>query len=65
MSTIATCMITALKSIAIVFDVIMFVVLLYFASGLRWRNEKDRSSIIGFGWMLTTVGISVMAILIS
>ena len=49
--------------IAIVLDVVMFVVLLYFASGLRWSKEQDRASIVGFGIMIGTVLLSVVCIL--
>ena len=64
MSPIATGFIQMLKSVTVVFDVILFIVLLYFARVLRWRNEKDRPSVIGFGFMMATIVMSVISILI-
>lgn len=64
MNDIATNAISMLKSTAIVLDVVMFVVLLYFASGLKWSESKDRASIIGFGFMMLTVVLSVIGILL-
>ena len=63
MNPLAASAISLLKSITIVLDVVMFVVLLYFASGLRWRKEQDRASIVGFGIMIGTVVLSVVCIL--
>lgn len=63
MNTLAASAISLLKSITIVLNVVMFVALLYFASGLRWSEEQDRASIVGFGIMITTVVLSVVCIL--
>ena len=52
-------MIDALKVIVIVSNIVMFTCMVYFASGLRWSIRKDRSSIIGFGWMAMTIAMDV------
>lgn len=64
MNPIASNALSLLKSITIVLNVVMFVVLLYFASGLRWSREQDRASIVGFGIMIGTVVLSVVCILV-
>ena len=63
MNPIASNALSLLKSITIVLNVVMFVVLLYFASGLRWSKEQDRASIVGFGIMIGTVVLSVVCVL--
>ena len=63
--TAASAMIQTLKGITIILNVGMFLVLVYFASGLKWRNEKDRASVIGFGIMIATCALSVICIMIS
>lgn len=52
-------MIDALKVIVIASNIVMFTCMVYFASGLRWSIRKDRSSIIGFGWMGLTIAMDV------
>ena len=64
MNPVAEAITHLMKSITIIMNVIMFVILVYFASGLKWTNEKDRPSIIGFSFMIVTVVMSVMGIII-
>lgn len=64
MNPIAEAITQMMKNITIILNVIMFVILVYFARGLKWTNEKDRPSIIGFSFMIVTVVMSVMSIII-
>ena len=48
-----------LKIIVSISDVLLFGVLVYFVKPLRWGNERERSSIIGFWWMMVTVCLSI------
>lgn len=41
-----------LKITTTIFNIIFALIILYFCRGLRWRNESDRASIIGFDGML-------------
>ena len=47
-----------IKGIITISDIVMFICMAYFAQGLRWREEKDRASIIGFTWMMVTIVLS-------
>lgn len=51
---------TILKYIITLSDLFLCACIGYFTQGLRWSIEKDRSSIIGFGWMLITITASVI-----
>ena len=41
-----------LKTATTILNIIFALIILHFCNGLRWRNERDRASIIGFGGML-------------
>ena len=41
----------ALKTIAIILDIIFTLVIVYFLVPLKWEYEEERASIIGFWWM--------------
>lgn len=51
---------TTLKYIITLSDLLLCACIGYFAQGLSWSVEKDRSSIIGFGWMIVTITASVI-----
>ena len=44
----------ALKTIAIILDIIFTLVIVYFLVPLKWEYEEERASIIGFWWMIIT-----------
>lgn len=41
-----------LKTVTVVLNVIFILIFFWFSKGLRWRNRKDRASIIGFTTMI-------------
>ena len=43
-------------------DIILFACIGYFMRGLRWENEKERASIVGFNWMMITIAASVVCL---
>lgn len=50
----------ALAIVAVLMDILLIGVLGYFMKGLSWETEDDRSSIIGFGWMMGVVILNVV-----
>lgn len=51
---------TTLRYIITISNLIMIACLGYFSSGLNWNQEKDRASIVGFTWMALTIAGSVI-----
>jgi hypothetical protein len=50
----------AIAIVAVLMDILLIGVLGYFMKGLSWETEGDRSSIIGFGWMMGVVILNVV-----
>jgi len=53
-------LLTTIRYIITVSNLIMIACLGYFSSGLNWNQEKDRASIVGFTWMALTIAGSVI-----
>ncbi len=53
-----------IKSITTFLIVLMMIIMIYFVKGLKWKNEKDRASIIGFGFMQIVYIMSIISICI-
>lgn len=52
-----------LKTVAIVLDIIFLLIIAFFSKNLKWHNEKDRASIVGFGMMIFTYILNIVCIL--
>lgn len=52
-----------LETVTIMLNLLFLLIIAFFAKNLRWRNEKDRSSIIGFGMMILTYVLNIVCIL--
>ena len=54
-----------LRYITITLNIIFALIILCFAHPLRWENEEERSSLIGFGFMfaLYMLNIGLIALL--
>jgi len=55
-------LLTTIRYITTVSNLIMIACLGYFSNGLNWNEEKDRPSIVGFSWMALTIAGSVILI---
>lgn len=53
-------LLTTIRYIITVSNLIMIACLGYFSNGLNWSVEKDRPSIVGFTWMALTIAGSVI-----
>ena len=52
-----------LDTVSIIFDAILFLITAFFMRGMKWSREEDRSSIVGFGFMMATCVLNVIAII--
>lgn len=52
-----------LKTVAIVLDILFLLIIAFFAKNLKWHNEKDRASIVGFGMMIFTYILNIICVL--
>lgn len=57
-------MIYVLKIITVFLNILMASVFFYFARSLRWYNEPDRASIIGFVVMIVVAMLSAVLLLV-
>ncbi len=57
-------MLTILKTLVILADLFIIAILTFFLHPLRWQNEKERPSIIGFSFMIVTILADVALIVI-
>jgi len=48
------------KYLITISDFIMIACIGYFSSGLRWSRKEDRPSMVGFGWMMANIAISIV-----
>ena len=55
-------LVTTMKYIFTISNAAMISTIVYFMDGLRWEEEHDHASIIGFTWMLITIAGSVVLI---
>lgn len=53
------------KAFVIASDLVFMAVLLYFVLPLKWSYEEDRSSIVGFGAMLTVLMLNIAMIFVA
>lgn len=47
---------TILKTIVTVMNVLLLLIILVFSKDIKW--QQDKASIIGFGYMIITIGMS-------
>ena len=48
-----------LRILTMILDIAFMVTLIYFASPLRWEYQEDRTSIVGFGWMMVVLAMNM------
>lgn len=53
-----------LRIVAIIADIALIGIIGYFLSPLRWSEESDRPSIIGFWYMLITLVLNTLLLVL-
>lgn len=49
-----------LRMLTMISDIAFMAVLIYFASPLKWEYSEDRTSIVGFGWMMLVLAMNMV-----
>lgn len=62
MTASATTILSILRFAATVLNLQIVLILAYFMAPLRWSNERDRVSLVGFGFMLGAIILNAVLV---
>ena len=48
------------RILTMISDIAFMATLIYFSSPLRWEYSEDRTSIVGFGWMMLVLAMNMV-----